>query len=346
MPRIIALSAVLILLTGASLWSAENLQIYFIDVEGGQATLIVTPGGQSLLVDTGFEGNNFNDNTNKGRDAARILAAARDAGVKQIDFLLITHFHQDHDGGVADVFAQIPIHTFIDHGNVPPEAEKNVRGTLAAFEAYAAVRAKGRRHILAKPGDRIALKDTTTVVVSSAGKTITKPLKGAGARNNACGSVVPAQEDVENPRSTGFVLEFGKFRFLDLGDLAGKPLFDLACPSSLVGPVDVYLVAHHGGPDSADPGTFGAFKPRLAVLNNGATKGGGAATFDLLHRLRDIDVWQLHKTRNAGAVNFGDDQIANLDETTAHWLKLTANKDGSFRIANGRTGLTKEFGKK
>jgi competence protein ComEC len=323
--------------------AAKTLDIYFIDVEGGQSTLIVTPAGESLLVDTGFAGDTFNDNTKSGRDPKRILAAIRDAGLNRIDYLLITHFHEDHDGGVVDIASQVPIDTFIDHDNVSSEAEQGLRGTLKAFEAYAAVRAKGRRHIVAKPGDRIPLRGVNAVVVSSGGKTITNAVKGEGVTNATCGSIVPAQEAIENPRSTGFVLQFGDFRFLDLGDLAGQPLFDLVCPKDLIDSVDVYLIAHHGGPDSADPATFGAFRPRVAILNNGVTKGGGAATFKMLHSLSGFDVWQLHRTQNQGAENFADERIANLDVTTSHWIKLSAEENGSFRVTNGRTGVTKSY---
>src|SRR5215471_5639995 len=140
--------------------AAKTLDIYFIDVEGGQSTLIVTPEGESLLVDTGFAGQGFNDTvTNHGRDARRIIATARDAGLQRIDYLLITHFHPDHDGGVFDVAAQIPIDTFIDHDTVPDDADRGVPGTLDAYKLYVAVRDKARRHIVAKPGDRIPLKN-------------------------------------------------------------------------------------------------------------------------------------------------------------------------------------------
>ena len=142
------------LLLAATATAAKTLDIYFIDVEGGQSTLIVTPEGQALLVDTGFAGNGFNDKSNRGRDAGRIIAASRDAGVKRIDYLLTTHFHGDHAGGVTDVAAQIPIDTFIDHGAPAPETDRDSIGTRDTFEAYAAARAKGRRHIDAKPGDR------------------------------------------------------------------------------------------------------------------------------------------------------------------------------------------------
>jgi len=327
--------------------AAKTLDIYFIDVEGGQSTLIVTPVGQSLLVDTGFAATGFNDTSNRGRDARRIVAAARDAGLKRIDYLLTTHFHADHDGGITDVEAQIPIDTFVDHGTVPPEAERGVPGTLAAFEAYTAVRSRAHRHIVAEPGDRIPLEGVDALIVSSAGQTIRKAIQGKGARNSSCGtSPIPAQDIYENPRSTGFVLRFGEFRFLDLGDLSGKPLFDLVCPSDLVGAIDVYLVAHHGGADAADPATLAAFQPRVAVLNNGETKGGAAQIFAMLHGRSDLDVWQLHRSMNAGVKNFSEPQIANLDEKTGHWIKINASPDGSFRVTNGRTGFSKNYPKR
>lgn len=340
--------------------AARTLDIYFIDVEGGQSTLVVTPDGESLLVDAGFAGDGtFRSkpgDPSRARDAQRIVAAARDAGVTRIDYLLITHFHADHDGGVAELAQLLPIGTFIDHGGVLPGAEERVAGTQDALAAYAAVRAKGR-HLEPKPGDRLPLKGATAIVVSSAGSTVRQPLAGssrrgargaeveAGAVNAACGpKAPPAQEPTENPRSTGFRLQFGRFRFLDLGDLTGEPLFALACPRNLVGPVDVYLVAHHGGPDAADPATFAAFKPRIAVVNNGATKGGAPELLAALHKVPALeDVWQLHRSTNDGAQNVANDRIANLDETTANWIKVRASDDGSFVVTNSRTSQSKTY---
>ncbi len=333
--------------TAACGFAAKTLEVYFIDVEGGQATLVVTPAGESLLVDTGFPGSggrfeSLPGDPHAARDAQRILAAAKDAGIARIDNLLVTHFHADHVGGVVELAQLMPIGTFIDHGSALPAAE-SVAGTLAAVDRYAAVRAKGS-HVEPKAGDRLPLKGVDAVVVSSAGATIATPLAGAGGRNAACGAAVPdAQEKNENPRSTGIRLQYGKFRFLDVGDLSGPPLFALVCPNDLIGPVDVYLVAHHGGPDAADPATFGAFAPRVAVLNNGAVKGGAPETLATLHRTPNVDVWQLHKSTNTGAVNFADDRVANLDDRTAHWIKLSANDDGSFRVVNGRTGAGKNY---
>ena len=323
-----------------------TLSIYFIDVEGGQSTLVVTPQGQSLLIDAGFPGSGGFESkpgdANKARDARRIVAAAHDAGVEHIDFLLITHFHPDHVGGVPELAQLMPIDTFIDHGNVAPEANNNVKGTAAAFEAYAKIRARGR-HIEPKPGDRLPLKGVEATVVTSGRATITKPLSGATGANSACTGSGRAPDDPhENPRSTGIVLQFGKFRFLDVGDLAGAPLYALACPSDLIGPVDAYLVPHHGGSDAAEPATFAAFKPRVAIVNNGATKGGTLELLKALHQLGS-DTWQLHRSTAAGKDNFAADRIANLDESAAHWLKLSANSDGSFQILNARTGATTKY---
>jgi beta-lactamase superfamily II metal-dependent hydrolase len=349
MRRRVAFLAVAIALSGCATRPARPLDIYFIDVEGGQSTLIVTPARQALLVDAGFPGDgSFRSkpgDPHQARDAQRIVAAARDAGVTRIDYLLVTHFHADHIGGVVELASLFPIDTFIDHGTVLPQAEQNVKGTLEAFEAYAAVRAKGK-HLEPTPGTRLPLSGVDAVVVSSAGSTLTTPLEGAGDRNAACGAAAqPAQEPNENPRSTGFRLQFDRFRFLDVGDLSGEPLFALACPTNLVGPVDLYLVAHHGGVDAADPATFAAFRPRVAIVNNGATKGGAPATFSTLRKAPGLeDVWQLHRSRNEGAENFADERIANLDETTSYWIKVRANRDGSFQVTNGRTGEGQTYG--
>ena len=346
---VLALSVAVIVAAGTG---TNTLDIYFIDVEGGQSTLLVTPAGQTLLIDAGFPGSGtFRSrpgDAGSARDAKRIVAAARDAGVTAIDFLLITHFHADHAGGVVELMQLMPVRTLVDHGTVAPQAEQNVPGTLDVFNAYAAVRAKAS-HLEPKPGDRLPLKGIDAVVVSSGGSTIVKPFAGAGGRNSVCAESAPSpQEPHENPRSTGVRIQFGKFRFLDLGDLTGKPLFNLACPRDLIGPVDVYLVAHHGGADAADPSTLAAFKPRVAILNNGATKGGAPETFANLRRAQGPgsleDVWQLHRSDTRGSENFADDRIANLDERTAHWIKLSARDDGSFRVTNGRTGTQASYG--
>jgi competence protein ComEC len=327
---------------------ARTLDVYFIDVEGGQATLIVTPERETLLIDAGFPGRGTGGarpgDPRIARDPQRILAAARDAGVTRIDYLLITHFHPDHMGGVPELAQLLPIGTFIDHGDVPPAAEQIVNGTIAGFRAYAAERAKGK-HLEPAPGDRLPIKGVDAHVVSSAGAILSKPFAGGGLPNSACTTpAIAEQELVENPRSTGVVIQFGRFRMLDVGDLTGKPFADLVCPINRIGPVDLYLVSHHAGADAAHPATFAAWRPRVAVINNGAVKGGAPEVVASLRRSPGLeDVWQLHRSELPGAQNFADSQIANLDARTSHWIKLRAFEDGSFTITNGRTGVTKRY---
>ncbi len=323
------------LAAAASLQAARTLDIYFIDVEGGQSTLIVTPAGESLLVDSGYAG--FS-----GRDPDRVAAAAKLARVKQIDYLLVTHFHADHAGGVPELAKRIPIRTFVDHDTVVAGDES----ATPVFQAYAPVRAKGR-HMAAKPGDLVPLKGVRVEVVASGGATIAKAVNGQTAEANpACvpGEAAPAPgEPIENPRSTGFQLQFGRFSFIDLGDLSGSSLYALFCPKNLLGHADVYLVPHHGGADVVYPATF-AVKPRVAIMNNGEKKGGSAAAFTALHAVAGLqDVWQLHRSGAEGARNYADDRVANLDESTGHWIKVSANEDGSFAVTNGRTGQTKRY---
>jgi beta-lactamase superfamily II metal-dependent hydrolase len=338
---IAAVLALAVQLTLAVFAQARTLDIYFIDVEGGQSTLVVTPSGQSLLVDAGFAG--FDN-----RDPLRILAAVRAAGLTQIDFLLITHFHWDHDGGVPELARRIPIRTFVDHGDLDrtPEAraDSDWAVTLDRYNAYRSVLAD-RPHLKPKPGDRLPLHGVDVTVVSAARATIAEPLPGGGQVTPGCPAAAPAAADpFENPRSTGFVLRFGRFRFLDLGDLSGAPLFSLVCPRTLIGSVDVYLVPHHGAADAAYPATFAALRPRVAVVNNGATKGGAPEAFDNLRRAPGLEgAWQLHTSLNTGVVNLPDSQHANLNETTAHWIKVSAREDGSFTVTNERTGVTMPF---
>src|SRR5262245_4526950 len=184
----------------AAVRAATTLDIYFIDVEGGQSTLVVTPAGQSLLVDTGYAGND-------GRDPNRIAAAAKAAGIKQIDYLLITHFHGDHAGGVPELARLLPIRTFVDHDTIVPNDES----TAPVFKAYAPVRATGK-HIVPAPGDRLPMKGVEVQVVASDTRMIAKPLDGGGQPNHDCPSTAPAPgEAKENPRSTGITLRFGRF---------------------------------------------------------------------------------------------------------------------------------------
>jgi len=309
------------------------LTIYFIDVEGGQATLVVTPNRQSMLIDTGYAG--LGD-----RDPQRIMAAARDAGISRLDVLLITHFHGDHDGGAPSIAKSLPISTFVDYGT-PVQTGDSV---TQPFQAYAEVRRSGK-HVVAKAGERLPLTGVDVRIVSAAGTTLSRPLDGAGRPNPACSGLTRMEDDAtENARSTGVLLTLGQFRFLDLGDLAGNTLAQLACPNDLIGRVDVYLVPHHGNADANVPAVTAALRPRVAIVNNGVTKGAAPEMLAALHGLRGVDVWQLHRSANDGAGNSPDAVIANVDDgKTAYWIKLTATADGAFTVNNGRTGVSRRY---
>jgi len=316
--------------------TSNDLTVYFIDVEGGQATLFVTPSGESVLVDTGWAG--FN-----GRDADRIAKIASEAGVKQIDYLLITHFHLDHVGGVPALAAKLSIKNFVDHGETiehDPNGQK-------LYDAYDAVRAKGH-HIVVKPGDKLPIKDLDWTIVSAGGKVIGKPLKGAGKPNPECAGFKKRDvADDENGQSTGSYIEFGKFKTVDLGDLLWNKEEGLMCPVTKVPDVDVYIVSHHGMDMSGSPSLVKGLHAKVAIMDNGARKGGTAEAWDTAHGAPGIgDIWQLHFAVAGGAAhNSPENLIANPEENpdNAFYLKLVAHKDGHFEVTNARNSYTKKY---
>ena len=324
----------LVLLCGLAR-AAEPLEVYFIDVEGGQATLFVSPSGESMLVDTGWP-------DAKGRDAGRIAAAARIAGVKQIDYLVVTHYHMDHVGGVPQLAARIPIRTFVDHGpSVEHDAEAN-----QLFAAYASLRDKGK-HLLAKPGEVIPIRGITVQILTAAGDEISSPLPGAGTPNPLCAGAKRKDADPsENARSIGMLITYGKFRIIDLGDLTWNKELGLACPDNKIGTIDVYLSTHHGLDQSSAPPLVHALHPLVAIMNNGARKGGSAEAWQTMHSSAGLeDIWQLHYALEAGKPNNApDDFIANLEEhCQGNWIKLSAESDGHFTVTNSRNQKTKTY---
>ena len=245
-----------------------KLQIYFIDVEGGQSTLFVSPDKHSLLIDTGWPGN-------RGRDADRIAQAAKQAGIAKIDTVLLTHYHVDHTGGVPQLVAKIPVGTFIDHG---PNRETSDAATEAAYEGYQKVLATGKYgHITAKAGEILPVlgPEIKVKALSADGVLIDKPLPGAGAQNPYCAkSETRPPDHTENARSLGVEITFGKLRILDLGDLTWDKEMQMMCPVNRIGRVDLLVVSHHGWNQSSSPALVDAIQPRVAIMDNGEKKGG------------------------------------------------------------------------
>jgi competence protein ComEC len=318
--------------------ATKPLQIYFIDVEGGQATLVLSPGGQSLLIDTGWPGN-------EGRDADRIIAVAHQLGLQQIDYVLITHYHRDHVGGVPQLLDGMKVGTFVDHGPNLEDSEV-ARTDYAAYEKAIA----GHAHVVVKPGWGLPIKGIEVRVLTAAGEHIGSPLAGAGEANAYCKSEpTPEPDKTENARSVGVMITYGKFRFLDLGDLTKKKELDLACPNNLLGTVDVFLVSHHGMDLSNTKSLVWALHPRVAVFDNGARKGASAAAWQIVHDSPGLEgLWQLHYAAQSDRDhNIDADHTANVKENCeGKYLKVSAQSDGSFSVSNQRTGADKTYGKK
>jgi beta-lactamase superfamily II metal-dependent hydrolase len=314
-----------------------KLRIYFIDVEGGQATLFVTPAGKSLLIDTGWPDNNF-------RDADRIVAAAKDAGLSRIDSVLITHFHEDHVG-VPQLVQRIPVGTFFVHGvNHEFDHGATEQGYAAFQKVLATTKAK---EIIPKPGDHLPVPGLDITVISSDGKLIRKPLAGAGQPNPYCEptEMRPADQ-TENAYSLGVLIRFGKLRVLDLGDLTWDKERELMCPNNRLGKIDLLVVSHHGWFHSSSPALVDAIHPTVAVMDNGEKKGGSIAVLDAVRHAPGLEaLWQLHYSDEGGtAHNTAAEYIANLDGPDAgHDIEVTASRDGSFTVRNSRNGVEKRY---
>jgi competence protein ComEC len=348
----------------AAAQARTTLDIYVVDVEGGNATLFVAPSGESLLIDTGNVAPDA-----AIRDSERIMAAAKDAGLSRIDNLIITHWHGDHYGGVVELSTRIPIVHFIDHG---PNVQPNPAVDAFLADVYPKLHA-GAKHTVAKPGDRIAVAGLDVQVVTSAGETIKTPVPGAGSPNPYCASFKPGDNNAEDPMSVGVYITFGKFRTAHLGDLTKNKEFELMCPDNRLGDLDVFLGMHHGVNTSNSEVMVHATRPRVIIINNGTRKGGQPDVMKVLHTSPGLeDLWQIHFSQLSGQeytvpglfiANGLDEPLAAMPVAPiaapgpdappppahngpAYWIKVSAQQDGTFTVTNARNGFAKTYAAK
>ena len=341
--------------TASAAQAARNLEIYWIDVEGGAATLFVSPTGDSLLFDTGYPGND-------DRDAKRILAAAQKARLTRIDHVVISHWHGDHVGGLEALAKMIPLGRFYDHGNGVEQVDQQ---RLDSYKAVA-----GTRRTIVNPGDTIPIGGVQMRVVVSEGPVIARPINGGGPNSLCANAAQMGPAGPENQRMVGLSLTYGDFRFASLADLDWQRELELACPVNKLGTVTLYTINRHGGLDnSGAPALLGAIRPQVIVVNNGPKKGLGGrddrvkpitvpgvtpAPYEQNSYLRMArtpgveDVWQGHLSLldSDATHNASPDRIANLEEgpqDQGHFIHASVGRDGRFTITNGRNGFSKTY---
>ena len=317
--------------------AASSLETYVIDVEGGKAVLTVSPSGESLLFDAGWPGYN-------GRDVNRIVEAAKAAGLKQIDYLVVSHYDIDHLGDVPALAAAFPVKHIVDNGSL----QSSGKGVEGRYKTFAAAR-DAMDHMSVKPGDKIPIKGLDVTVLEAATKGIQTALPGAGAANPACAATPQKPElaaDLEDNMSIGLLFTLGRFRMLDLADLEAFYQYKLVCPNNLIGTVDVYQVSVHGQEKGMSGVLEQALHARVAIMGNGARKGGDPPSWPILRGAPGMeDIWQVHLSLAGGKENNPpEDFIANLDAACqGKWLRLSAQPDDTFTVSNARNGFSKTY---
>jgi competence protein ComEC len=338
---------------------SKDLRIAMVDVEGGAAMLFVTPEGKSLLIDTGWAPGLGGPRRAPGTPPAapgpssadRIAAAAASLGVTKIDYLLITHYHLDHLGGLQALLAKLPVGTFIDHGpnreELPPNANPRF-SAMAPAGLYPNLTAaySGHEHITAEVGQKLDIGSMHLEFVTSDGKEISSPLPGAGQPNPACANVAPMDQNggEENVRSVGTAITFGTTRILDLGDLTWNKEIELLCPTNKIGKVDLYMVTGHGMGLSSSPPTV-ALSPVVALMQNGPTKGGDEAVLKTLQSIPGMALWMEHRSVRYPDLNGDQNYIANLEATPDEGYPVTVDitPGGAITVTNGRNQFSKTY---
>jgi beta-lactamase superfamily II metal-dependent hydrolase len=326
-----------LLLPAAASAQEKGLDIFFIDVEGGAATLVVTPAGESILTDSGWD---------KPRDADRILRACKLAGVSRIDHHIITHWHADHFGSTLRLLQKSKIGKIYHHG-VP---EKLGEGKAAAKLLDAWKTAAGDIFHVVKAGDDFPLQQASgrpalkMRIVAADGK-----VAGRNAEPGCKDHPAKAPDKSDNANSVAALLSFGDFKFLNCGDLTWNIEHMLVCPENSLGTVDVYMVAHHGGDTSNNPAVLRAIQPRVSVMCNGPAKGGAPATVALLKTIPSLQAnYQLHRRILGRAEeNTAPELIANKTEEAdcvGEFIRLTVAPDGkSYTVTIGEKGTPRRF---
>ncbi|HWB10991.1 MAG TPA: MBL fold metallo-hydrolase [Pirellulales bacterium] len=296
-----------------------RLDVFWVDVEGGAATLIVTPQGESVLIDTGNPGR---------RDPQRIFdVAVKVADLRKIDYLVTTHYHRDHFGGAATLAGMLPIGVVYDNGEFAGGVERPDKDYLGF--------AADRRAVI-EPGEEIALKqssDATKPRLSlrclAARQQFADAAEGTAENESICSEARPkARDGSDNANSIVLLLSLGEFQFFDAGDLTWNMEQKLVCPKNLVGEVDVYQTTHHGLDASNNPVVIRSLKPKVAVFNNGVTKGCEPDVFSALKSEPSVEaVYQMHRNlRRDSTNNTADEYIANLEqECQANFIKLSVD---------------------
>ena len=315
----------------------DTLDIYWIDVEAGAATLIVTPAQQSILMDAGWD-------RDDERDAKRIQDAMEDADIDHIDYFITSHFHRDHVDGLPAIANRVPIEAFIDHGD---SVEQDRPNGLASWNRYLSV-ADGKRRTI-EPGDKLPLDGIEFSFVAARRETIETALSPAGT-NPYCQSASPGDDlQGENASSVGYLLSLGAFQFLNLGDLTPNIQHNLACPENKLGVVDLYQIPHHGMRNALSPALTWAVQPKVAVINNGPHKGGGPDSYEIIEEIEGLeDIWMVHRALDTDdAHNTSERLTANQtdeDDCAGYWIRAMVHPDGrSYVLMNGRTGLSRSY---